>query len=105
MISVNFNKAIEPTKAKIETPTKAKLCTKNKCVSPKSKPLPVVLAPFTAVWANTLSSIVGQVIAYNPPSSTAISSVGYLGTGSITGITATNCNNNSDFMINFNYQI
>jgi hypothetical protein len=59
----------------------------------------------TAVWTNTLSSIVGQVIAYNPPNSTAISSIGYLGTGAITGITATNWNNNSDFMINFNYQI
>src|SRR5688572_27471923 len=52
IMSVIFRITIEPTKTKPTTMANAFRCTKNKVVSPKNRPLPVVFAPLTAVWAS-----------------------------------------------------
>ena len=58
----------------------------------------------TAIWAATLTSVSGSLMAYNPPNTTSFN-MHYLGTGTTTNVTHANCNNNSDFMINFSYSI
>ena len=52
-----------------------------------------------------LASISGSLQAYNAPNTSTVSEITYLGTGTHTGLTNTNCNNNSSFMINFSYSI
>jgi len=56
----------------------------------------------SSIWANALSSTVGGFMGFVNPNSTFILPY-YSNTGSVTQITNTNCNNNSDFMLNATY--
>ena len=55
-----------------------------------------------SIWANALNATVGGLMSFVQPNNTYILPY-YSGTGSVTQITNTTCNNNSDFMINATY--
>jgi hypothetical protein len=59
----------------------------------------------TAMAGFNLSSVSGNLQAYNAPNTTTISEISYLGTGAHTILTSSNCINNSSFMVNFSYSI
>ena len=58
-----------------------------------------------AVWGNSLTSISGSLQGYNQPNTNTITEIAYLGTGSQTIVTNSNCGNSSGFMVNFSYSI
>jgi len=56
----------------------------------------------SSIWANALTGTVGGYMGFVQPNNTYILPY-YSGTGSVTQITNTNCNNNTDFMLNATY--
>jgi hypothetical protein len=62
------------------------------------------LSQSAAVWANTLSSITGQLEAFAVPSATSLE-IDQLGTGTASALTHANFNDTSQLFINFNYEV
>jgi hypothetical protein len=55
-----------------------------------------------SIWANALTSTAGGLMGFVNPNTTYVLPY-YSNTGSVSAISNTNCNNNSDFMLNLTY--